>query len=77
MKAIETFAVFDEDGKMIIENPPLLKNKKVKLLMLIEEDEESGFYNLSSQGLSNAYAVNEFDYDLTSVKEPNVDYESR
>ena len=45
MKAIETFAVFDGEGKMIVENSPLIKNKKVKLLILIEEDEEKDFHS--------------------------------
>ncbi len=77
MKTIETFAVFDEDGKMIVENSPLLKNKKVKLLILIEEDEEKDFYSLSSHGLSKAYSTDEPDYDLSLVNEPNADYAAR
>lgn len=76
MKAIETFAVFDEEGKMSIENPPLLKNKKVKLLILIEE-EENQFYKLSSEGLSKAYSANEPDYDLSLISEPNATFEGR
>jgi hypothetical protein len=42
MKTIERFAEFDEHGNMIIDNPPALKNKKVKLLIvLIEEETDS------------------------------------
>ncbi len=63
MRAIETFAVFDETGKMVIENAPVLKNKKVKLLILIEEDQENDFYTLSANGLSNAYSHEDPEYD--------------
>lgn len=76
MKAIETFAVFDGDGKMSIENPPALKNKKVKLLILIEE-EENQFYKLADEGLSKAYSQDEPEYDLSLINEPNATYENR
>jgi hypothetical protein len=74
MRAIETTAQFDENGKIIIDKLPNIKNKKVRLLILMEEDSENDFYNLSSQSLSNAYSVHEPDYDLSLVKEPNPDY---
>ncbi len=77
MKAIETFAVFDKEGIMTVENSPLLKNKKVKLLILIEEDEEKDFHSLSSHGLSKAYSTDEPEYDLSLVNEPNTDYAAR
>lgn len=77
MRAIETFAVFDNAGKMMVEDVPMLKNKKVKLLILIEEDQEKDYYTLSSNGLSNAYSHDEPHYDLSLVKEPNPAYEGR
>ena len=77
MKAIETFAVFDNKGIMTVENSPLLKNKKVKLLILIEEDEEKDFHSLSLHGLSKAYSTDEPEYDLSLVNEPNTDYAAR
>lgn len=77
MRAIETFAVFDETGKMTIENSPLLKNKKVKLIILIEDDEEKDFYSLVSQGLSNAYSADEPDYTTSFINEPNPNYARR
>ncbi len=77
MKAIETYAVFDDQGKMSIENPPVIKNKKVKLLILIDEEDNNQFYNLSAQGLSMAYSTEEPEYDSSLVKEPNADYAAR
>ncbi len=77
MKAIETFAVFDENGSMQIENVPVLKNEKVKLLFLIIEDEDKDFYHTSSIGLTNAYSDDEPDYDLYLVNEPNIAYAGR
>lgn len=71
MQAIETFAFFDNNGKMTIENSPSLKNAKVKLLFLIEENEANDFYKLSAKGLANAYSDDEPDYDLSNIKEVN------
>ena len=73
MRAIERLAEFDAKGNFIIHNPPALKNKKVKLLILIE-DEENEFYDLSMAGLSKAYSEDEPDYDVSMIKEPNPDY---
>ncbi len=39
MQTIERFAQFDEHGNMIIDNPPALRNKKVKLLIVLIEEE--------------------------------------
>lgn len=75
MKAIETSASFDENGHIILNDMPEIKNKKVKLLILIdEEDSNKEFYDLSIQGLSKAYAIDEPDYDQSSVKEHNPEY---
>ncbi len=72
MKAIETSAVFDENGHIILDDIPAIKNKKVKLLILIdEEDTQNEFYDLSIQGLSKAYSIDEHEYNMSSIKEPN------
>ncbi|MEO6330275.1 MAG: hypothetical protein ABIO55_15180 [Ginsengibacter sp.] len=77
MRAIETSAVFDEHGHIILENMPSIKNKKVKLLILIdEEDTKEEFYNLSMQGLSKAYSIDEPEYDQSLIKEPNPEYKN-
>lgn len=75
MKAIETSASFDENGHIILKDMPEIKNKKVKLLILIdEEDSNKEFYDLAMQGLSNAYSTDEPEYNQSLVKEPNPDY---
>lgn len=75
MKAIETKAEFDENGHIILDEMPDIKNKKVKLLILIdEEDLKNEFYDLSMQGLSKAYSIDEPEYNQSSVKEPNPEY---
>ena len=40
MQAIETTAHFNEKGEIQIDNLPVLRNRKVKLLILLEEDEK-------------------------------------
>lgn len=78
MKTIETSAVFDENGKINIENLPLIKNKKAKLFIIIEEDEKvDDFYSLSSTGLLMAYSDNEPEYDISLIQEPNAAYAGR
>ena len=74
MQAIETTANFNEKGELEIDNLPMIKNKKVKLLILIEENEQSEWYQFSGKGLSAAYGENEPDYTLNMLKEPNPDY---
>lgn len=77
MKAIETKAEFDENGHIILEDMPGIKNKKVKLLILIdEEDSKNEFYDLSMQGLSKAYSTDEPEYNRSLVKEPNLEYKN-
>ena len=77
MRAIETSAVFDENGHIILEDIPAIKNKKVKLLILIdEEDSKNEFYALSKQGLSKAYSIDEPEYDQSLVKESNPEYKN-
>ena len=36
--------------------------------------DEQAWYQLSSQGLAGAYSVNEPDYSLEMIKDPNLDY---
>jgi hypothetical protein len=78
MQAFETSAVFDKKGKLIIEDMPLIKDKKVKLLFLIDEEDDSNeFYDLSIQGLSKAYSDDEPEYDFSMIKEPNALYKNK
>lgn len=74
MKAIETSATFNENGEMIIDNPPKMKNKRVKLLFLYEDDSEDDFYKLASESLSKAYSDDEPEYNASMIKEPNPLY---
>ncbi|HRH59351.1 MAG TPA: hypothetical protein PL045_02215 [Chitinophagaceae bacterium] len=59
---------------MIIDKLPLIKNRKAKLLILLEDDEKPGFYELSATWLSKAYSDEESEYELSFVKEPNPEY---
>jgi len=74
MKAIETTAHFDETGLLKIDNLPAIKNQHVKLLILIEE-EQNDWYSFSSHSISAAYGENEPDYTLDLIKKPNPGYQ--
>lgn len=74
MRAIETTANFNENGELEIDNLPVVRNQKVKLLILLEEKEKNEWNQFSSQHLSDAYSTNEPEYNLDMVKEPNPEY---
>jgi hypothetical protein len=75
MQAIETTASFNEKGELTIDNLPAIKNQKVKLLILLQENEQNEWYQFSANGLSTAYSEDEPTYTLNMLKEPNPDYE--
>jgi hypothetical protein len=74
MQAIETTASFNEKGELTIDNLPMIKSQKVKLLILLEENEQNEWYSFSGKGLFAAYGENEPSYTLNMLKEPNPDY---
>ena len=74
MQAIETTASFNENGELKIDNLPIIKNQKVKLLILLDENEQNEWYRFSDKGLSGAYSDNEPSYTLNMLKEPNPDF---
>ena len=75
MQAIETTANFNESGELTIDNLPVIKNQKVKLLILLEDNEQNEWYQFSGSSLSAAYAEDEPSYTLKNMlKEPNPDY---
>ncbi len=74
MQVIETTASFNEKGELKVDNLPLIKNQKVKLLILLEENEQNEWYQFSGEGLSGAYSEDEPAYTLNMLKEPNPDY---
>jgi len=74
MQAIETTASFNEKGELKIDNLPMIKNQKVKLLILLQENEQSEWYRFSGKELSAAFSEDEPDYTLNMLNEPNPDY---
>jgi hypothetical protein len=74
MQAIETTASFNEEGELKIDNLPKIKNQKVKLLILLEENEQNEWYQFAGKELSAAYSEDEPSYTLNMLKEPNPDY---
>lgn len=74
MKAIETTAEFDSDGKLHVNNLPKMKNRTVKLLFLIDEIEEENWHKITAAGLSQAYNYDDPEYSENMIKEPNKGY---
>ncbi len=74
MRAIETTASFNEKGEILIDNLPNLKNQKVKLLILLEENDQNEWYKFSGKSIAKAYGDNEPIFSASMVKEPNPEY---
>ena len=74
MQAIETTATFNEKGELKIDKLLNLKNQKVKLLILLDENEQVDWYSFSGKAMTAAYGDNEPLYSLDMVKEHNPDY---
>lgn len=74
MEAIETTAKFDAEGVLEIDNLPVLKNMKVKILILLPDKENEEWFELSKEELSQAHGDNEPEYELSMISEPNENY---
>jgi hypothetical protein len=70
MEAIETTAKFDSGGNLEIDNLPIIRNKKVKLLILLPDRENENWFELSKEKLSKAYGDNEPEYQLSMINKP-------
>ena len=74
MEAIETTAKFDAEGMLKIDNLPVLKNRKVKILILLPDKENEEWFELSKRKLPHAYGDDEPEYELSMINEPNENY---
>lgn len=74
MKAFETSATFNEKGEMAVDRLPDLKNKRVKLLFLFDDEAADDFYGMAASGLAKAYTEDEPEYDASMIKESNPLY---
>lgn len=72
MKALK--GTYDGEHIHLEENVELKKDSKLLVILLDDEDE---WTELSAKNLSRAYGDNDPEYELSMVKEPNSDYESR
>ncbi|MAO65264.1 MAG: hypothetical protein CL666_09720 [Balneola sp.] len=64
------------DGEHIQLDEDVELKKDSKLLVILLEDEEE-WAELSTKNLNRAYGESEPEYELSMVKEPNSEYESR
>lgn len=76
MEAIEVIGKIDEQGKLIVDELLPVHNKQVRVVLLIEEDEQErkDWIKLSVEGLSRAYGPDEPEYAVDMVKEINPKY---
>ncbi|TAN01244.1 MAG: hypothetical protein EPN39_02630 [Chitinophagaceae bacterium] len=76
MEAIEVIGKIDEQGKLIVDELLPVHNKQVRVVLLIEEDEQErkDWIKLSMEGLSRAYGPDEPEYTVDMVKEVNPKY---
>ncbi len=84
MKTFEFTATFVEKTIRIPDKfySKLKTYKNGKVIILIDDkpsnlDPSEGFYSISLQNLAKAYSIDEPDYTMSQVKEPNPKYERR
>lgn len=78
MNPISIPAHFDGVQILLDEPYPLEPNTKLLVTVLPDEDEErEAWQSLSAQRLCDAYADDEPDYPLTSLRERNPHYDGR
>ncbi len=75
MKTLETTGYLNEKGEIKLDISPGLKNKKVKVLIVFNDEENEDWRLHSLENLSKAYGDEEPDYELSTIKEPNTLYQ--
>jgi len=76
MATIETTAFFDDEGALITNNLPGLSNRKVKLIIQIDDGQPTGIDDIDIAALSKLYAVDEPDYEGPTLNEPEIEYDT-
>ena len=74
MEAIETTARFDGEGTLKLDNLPKIKNRKVKVIILLADNDNEEWFSVSSEMLAHAYSFDEPDYPTSMIKETNEQY---
>jgi len=77
MQSVALRAHFDGKQILLDEPYPLEPNTRLIVTVLSDQttnDERKSWYQLSQQGLENAYTDEEVDYSLDMIKEQNPDY---
>jgi mRNA interferase MazF len=67
---METTAVFDNNGELIIGTLPSVKNRKAKVIIFLDDDE----IDTQTQDFSDFYSLDESDFIQHLVKDPGVEY---
>lgn len=64
------------DGEKICLDEPVNLSKYDRLLVtvLTENDDDQRWHALALQGLSQAYGMNEPEYTMSCIREPNAEY---
>ncbi len=65
------------DGKHIRLEKDVQLQKNSRLLVILLDEEDEKWSEFSSKSISRAYADDEPEYEVSMIKEPNSEYESR
>lgn len=71
MEALETTAFFDKDGTIILNNLPVVKNRKARIIILLEEEVDM---TDSLKAFSAGYDLAEPDHYTQIAEEPVIEY---
>ncbi len=64
-------------NKLTIDIPNNFVSKNLEIIIFPIDDEANEWNEVQVNTLNKAYSVNEPEYELSMLKEPNVDYEKR
>src|SRR3569833_2388701 len=76
MATFETTAFFNEQGTLITNDLPGLSNRKVKLIIQLNDGQPTGIDDIDIAALSKLYAADEPDYQDTTLNEPGIEYDT-
>ena len=76
MEAIK-FTQTSNNNKLTINIPDAFISKKLEIIVFPFDDEADEWVEHNINTLNKAYSSNEPEYDLTLVKEPNIEYGKR
>ncbi|NDC30217.1 MAG: hypothetical protein EBZ58_04625 [Bacteroidetes bacterium] len=76
MEALKIMQITNSN-KLTVDIPNNFVSKNLEIIIFPIDEEPNEWNELHANNLDNAYSTNEPGYELSMLKEPNIDYEKR